>query len=265
MTISGLSGPAPISVSGGEYRINDGLFTSRPGSVRNGDVLAASHVSANTPDTVTTTTLTINGVSDTFSSTTAADDINCGGGGTVDDILGRPLVFATSEGTLTNLRRLDDGPDTAPAGLSYPFGFFAFEITDVAPGATATVTITLPAGETADSVVKCIDLNCAPYAGATIDGNLVTLTLTDGGAGDADGAADGTIVDPVAPATIAVTPDNNSGGGASSPLLLLALLLTSLWRRRAGLSASRCATRRSPRTQAVPTTTPDLLNGTDRP
>lgn len=35
---------------------------------------------------------------------------------------------------------------------------------------------------------------------AEIDGSTVTFTLTDGGVGDADGVADGTIVDPGAPA-----------------------------------------------------------------
>lgn len=44
----------------------------------------------------------------------------------------------------------------------------------------------------------------------------VTLRLTDGGAGDADGVANGIIVDPSGPGTASVSEDSISGGGGSS-------------------------------------------------
>jgi hypothetical protein len=39
----------------------------------------------------------------------------------------------------------------------------------------------------------------AQLAGAAFAGNQVTYTVVDGGIGDADGVANGTIVDPAAP------------------------------------------------------------------
>ena len=45
---------------------------------------------------------------------------------------------------------------------------------------------------------------------ATIDGDTVTLHLTDGGPGDQDGVANGVIVDPVIPARAAMVPSTPS-------------------------------------------------------
>jgi hypothetical protein len=74
ITVAGINTAAPISVTGGEYRINAGPFTSSAGTVVNGDEVVVRHTSAATPATATNTVLTIGGVSDTFTSTTVPPD-----------------------------------------------------------------------------------------------------------------------------------------------------------------------------------------------
>lgn len=72
ITVAGTNQPAAISATGGEYSVNGGGFTSAAGTVDSGDTVRARHTSAGTHDTTTDTTVTIGGVSDTFTSTTAA-------------------------------------------------------------------------------------------------------------------------------------------------------------------------------------------------
>lgn len=76
IAISGINAPAGISVSGGEYSVNSGAFTSAAGTVNNGDSVQVRHTSSAQPETTVGTTLTIGGVSDTFSSTTIKASTN---------------------------------------------------------------------------------------------------------------------------------------------------------------------------------------------
>ncbi|MGB0384027.1 MAG: CHRD domain-containing protein [Ardenticatenaceae bacterium] len=113
-----------------------------------------------------------------------------------------------SSTTLVNVQA-SPAPMTIPMGVElFPQGVFDFVINGVDMGATVQVTITLHSdNESVDGYYKQDnDGNWADFAGAMItdDGQghtLIVLTLTDGGAGDADGVANGTIVDPGAPAT----------------------------------------------------------------
>jgi hypothetical protein len=72
ITIAGIDFPTDITVSGGEYSINAGAFTSNAGMVALGDTVRARHTSSALTLTATNTLVTIGGVSDTFTSTTAA-------------------------------------------------------------------------------------------------------------------------------------------------------------------------------------------------
>ncbi len=97
------------------------------------------------------------------------------------------------------------GAPTAPAGLSFPFGALRVDVAGIAAGSVARVTVTLPAPVT--TVRKLVGGGWQPFdfdgtTGATVsaDGKIVTLLLRDGGRGDSDGSADGTVRDPVAPA-----------------------------------------------------------------
>jgi len=70
ITISGINTAATISITGGTYSINGGTYTSAPGTVNNGNTVTVRQTSSSSYLTTTSTTLTIGGVSDTFSVTT---------------------------------------------------------------------------------------------------------------------------------------------------------------------------------------------------
>lgn len=70
VTISGINTSTAVTVSGGEWQKNGGGWTSSAGTVVNGDTIAVRHTSAATSLTAVNTTLTVGGVSDTFTSTT---------------------------------------------------------------------------------------------------------------------------------------------------------------------------------------------------
>jgi len=72
--VSGINSPAVISITGGEYSIKGGAFTPDPGIINNGDTVVVRHTSSASISTATNTTLTISGISDTFSSTTLVGD-----------------------------------------------------------------------------------------------------------------------------------------------------------------------------------------------
>jgi YVTN family beta-propeller protein len=130
---------------------------------------------------------------------------------------------------------------SAPATVTFPHGLFDFTLGSCTPGATITMTITYPAvlppgtyywkyGPTPS--------DAAPHwyvLPSTISGSTVTFSITDGGLGDDDLAANGTIVDQGGP---------GSGGAAAAVptlsewmMIVLAglLLMLGMWemRRRA--------------------------------
>ncbi len=118
---------------------------------------------------------------------------------------GANCSFATSAGTVTLVAsqgtignaQIVSVPVGAPNGITTPFGWFSFSVTGLTPGATITLTFTAPTGTMLTGYEKCNNGSCSPLPGATITGNVLTITETDGGQGDADGVANGTITDPV--------------------------------------------------------------------
>ncbi|WGZ93876.1 MAG: CAP domain-containing protein [Candidatus Thiothrix putei] len=72
ITVSGINTGAAISVSGGSYSINGGAFTNAAGLVNNGNTVRVQHTSSANYSSSTNTTLSIGGVTGTFTSTTAA-------------------------------------------------------------------------------------------------------------------------------------------------------------------------------------------------
>lgn len=74
ITVSGINAPSPIHVTGGEYKINSGSYTAADGIVVSGDVVTARGVASSTPGATVNVAVTIGGVNDTFSVTTAALD-----------------------------------------------------------------------------------------------------------------------------------------------------------------------------------------------
>jgi sugar lactone lactonase YvrE len=118
-------------------------------------------------------------------------------------------TFVTSGGSISGLTALAQSQLTcAPkSGFDFPQGFFSFNIINLIPGTTVTITITLPANMPINTQYwECINGNWVDYTsllGSNDGDNILTLTLTDGGRGDADGVANGTIVDPGGPAVAA--------------------------------------------------------------
>lgn len=73
ITISGINAATNISISGGQFAINDGTFGSDSDSVNNGDTVAVRINSSAEHGTATTATLTIGGVSAEYRVTTKAE------------------------------------------------------------------------------------------------------------------------------------------------------------------------------------------------
>jgi uncharacterized delta-60 repeat protein len=73
VTITGITAAAAVSISGGEYSVGCGAtFTSAAGTINNGQTICVRHTSSASNSTAVSTTLTMGGVSDTFTSTTLA-------------------------------------------------------------------------------------------------------------------------------------------------------------------------------------------------
>lgn len=75
ITVTGINIPAPISVTDGEYSINGQAFTNVAGTVALNDEVQVRHTSSSNFLTPVNTTLDIGGVTNTFTSTTEAEDI----------------------------------------------------------------------------------------------------------------------------------------------------------------------------------------------
>jgi sugar lactone lactonase YvrE len=91
--VSGINLAVPISITGGEYSINGGAFTSTAGTVTNGQTVALRLISAATGSTGSQATVTISGIASVFSVTT---------------IRSGPLNIA---GVVTTLAGTQDGAD----------------------------------------------------------------------------------------------------------------------------------------------------------
>ena len=107
---------------------------------------------------------------------------------------------------------------SAPAGVSFPQGLFDFTTGGCTAASTITMTITYPQALPAGTQYwkygpTPTDASYHWYVlPATIAGNTVTFSITDGGLGDDDLTANGTVVDQGGPGA-------GGGGAASIPTL----------------------------------------------
>lgn len=76
ITVTGITIPAAISITGGDYRVNGGAFTASAGTVNNSNTVEARVTSSGSNSTAVNAAVTIGGISDTYTVTTLA------GGGT---------------------------------------------------------------------------------------------------------------------------------------------------------------------------------------
>jgi hypothetical protein len=149
------------------------------------------------------------------------------------------VVDEVASGGFIPLTGHPKSPNIAPpSNLTFPHGLFDIKLISGDPGTSATVTLTYPSalppgtvwmkfGRTSTNPTR----HWYPYAGAMISGNTVTLTLTDGGAGDDDLTQNQEIVDPSGPA---FAPASSIPTLSEWGLLLLTglMALVSGWRLR---------------------------------
>lgn len=131
--------------------------------------------------------------------------------------------LAPSSGVLEDLTPIGESslPSEGKPDIEFPHGFFEFEITGLTPGESVTLTITLPSAvPTYAQYWKYGPTFAEPlgewyqiYMGDNDGDNVITITLTDGGTGDDDLVANGTIVDQGGPGW----PWPTGGGGHSAP------------------------------------------------
>ncbi|MCG8653802.1 MAG: hypothetical protein MI861_28445, partial [Pirellulales bacterium] len=115
--------------------------------------------------------------------------------------------FVTLDAQGAPLRQVRALPsrDTLGTNHSLPYGMFEFEVL-VQPGGAAQIQIILPESAQPHAYYKQDEIGgtLVPFrfdgqTGAVIEDNVITVHLVDGGRGDADGIANGVIVDPGTP------------------------------------------------------------------
>ena len=123
-------------------------------------------------------------------------------------------VSGSTTGTVTAASAPLDSLPEVPNDAATPLGAIAIELRNVPVGSVQRVTVQL--SHPVDSVRKLIDGSWQRFVhdgvtGSAIstDGLTITLDLQDGGRGDRDGLANGTILDPIVPleATQLTVPD----------------------------------------------------------
>jgi hypothetical protein len=122
------------------------------------------------------------------------------------DGVGYVTIASTDDVALAAVELIDPTTEPAPpSGVTLTDGLVGFRVTGLGSLQTVTVTITFHTGTTGAKYFKLRgDGTWLDFSShAVFSGNTVTLTLTDGGAGDDDGADNGEILDPGGPANVA--------------------------------------------------------------
>lgn len=129
--------------------------------------------------------------------------------GTVQSQGTEPGQVTISVPTGATLTQLSSTPATStPDGQKALVGNLAYRVSGIATGSTQDITLTLPTGSRPTGVFKVAGDGSVVDATdhSTISGNTIVMHLTDGGFGDADGVANGVIVDPLLPTQSLVVP-----------------------------------------------------------
>jgi len=142
---------------------------------------------------------------------------------------GSYVTLASPTGTtLADVQAISNpSPADAPAGVTFPIGFFSFTVQGVTPGGSTTVTLSLPAGVTATSYYKYgptpdnptnhwynFAYDSTTGTGAEFGASQIVLHFMDGQRGDDDLTANGQIHEPGGPgeppAPVQATPSFDS-------------------------------------------------------
>lgn len=109
VTIIGINQPASWSVTGGTAQVGSGPFAGT-GTVAAGETMRVRLTSSSSYNTVATATLTVGGVSDTFSVTTLAEPV----------VTQPPTPIGDRTVLMTTRQTLPDGAYAAAPGVGYP-------------------------------------------------------------------------------------------------------------------------------------------------
>jgi hypothetical protein len=130
-------------------------------------------------------------------------------------------AFVSESGSIENLTAVPESemPEEGKPDIPFPHGFFEFEITGLNPGDSVTLTITLPSPVPVTTQYwkyGPTPSDPSPHwyvvpMGDNDGDNVITITLIDGGLGDDDLLANGTIIDQGGPGW----PFPPAGGGGS--------------------------------------------------
>lgn len=120
--ILGITKAAPINVSGGEYSINGGAFTSAAGQVMPRDLVRVRVTTPATENQTVSATLTVGGVSATFTATTLTVDPTTPAGMIYPMTAGQGDTLRDDTGRLSFVMARDVVWRTAPVGVSYVTG-----------------------------------------------------------------------------------------------------------------------------------------------
>lgn len=125
--------------------------------------------------------------------------------------VGGDTIFFDSDPSIITAVASVPMPPNPPEGYNFPYGVFAINITVLTPGQWAIITITLPG----DLPANAEYWKYSPNGNGSPSGlpgwyqvplesndgdNIIVIRLQDGGIGDADGVANGVIVDQGGPA-----------------------------------------------------------------
>lgn len=162
VTITGIGGPSPVSMTGGQYRIGGGAWLTAPGSVSNGQTLQVQVQALPAGGASQVGTLNVGGISDTFQVTTLADTTPAA----FD--LGGPITGATG-GTYSLSNTVTISGINAPAAVSITNGQYR-----IAGGAWQSAAGSIANGQTVQVRVLAQD----------VGGTSRTATLNVGGVTD---------------------------------------------------------------------------------
>lgn len=137
VSINGFDVPVAISVSNGSYSVGcTSTYISTASTISAGDVVCVRHTSAAAALTRVDTVVTIGGVSDTFSSTTAA----AGGSDTTPDVFNIPLMSGLNMSTLQRSQTVTIIGINAPAPISVVDGEYSVGCTGSFTSAPGTIS-----------------------------------------------------------------------------------------------------------------------------
>ncbi len=142
ITVSWITSPAAISITGGTYSINGGTYTDEAGLINTGDTVTVQLISSESFGVTTNAVLTIGGVFDTFSVTTRGAKTTPDQFIFIDQTLVEPDTLITSN-TIT-VSGIEAAVTISITGGTYSIngGTYASDSGTVNNGDTVTVQVT---------------------------------------------------------------------------------------------------------------------------